>query len=161
MWKCGRDGEHVTVSGILLLAGIFAMAVLTQVGCRQVDRRRVVLRLAVPAGVSIGGGQRFKQINRRLTLMWGLVFGAMVPSHVIAGTIDTQLANVIFNWVVPMALIVWAVKRSRQLAAAARKDNPAGGGAGPAENLTRDPGRGGLPALPALPRIRAGPARGP
>ena len=36
---------------------------------------------------------QFKQINRKLTAMWGLVFAAMVPAHVIAGALDTHRAN--------------------------------------------------------------------
>jgi hypothetical protein len=63
---------------------------------------------------------RFQQVNRRLTLMWALVFTAMVPSHVIAGAIDTRRANTIFNWVVPIILIVWAAKRTAELSAAER-----------------------------------------
>jgi hypothetical protein len=54
----------------------------------------------------------FKQINRQLTTIWGLVFAAMVPAHVIAGALDTHRANLIFNWVVPVVLIVWAAKRT-------------------------------------------------
>jgi hypothetical protein len=53
---------------------------------------------------------RFKSINRQLTLMWGVVFLLMVPSHVIAGIIDTHRAFTIFNWVIPIALVVFAIK---------------------------------------------------
>jgi hypothetical protein len=55
---------------------------------------------------------RFKQINRKLTTMWALVFAAMVPAHVIAGVLDTHRANLIFNWAIPIALVVWAVKQT-------------------------------------------------
>ena len=55
---------------------------------------------------------RFKQINRNLTTMWACVFAAMVPFHVIAGAIDTQRGNIIFNWAIPLALVLWAIKRS-------------------------------------------------
>jgi hypothetical protein len=58
---------------------------------------------------------RFKHVNRSLTTMWGLVFAAMVPAHVIAGAIDTRRANTIFNWVIPIALIVWAAKRTAKV----------------------------------------------
>jgi hypothetical protein len=58
---------------------------------------------------------RFKEINRRLTLMWAWVFVAMIPSHLIAGAINTHRANTIFNWVVPVVLIVWAAKRTAAL----------------------------------------------
>ena len=59
---------------------------------------------------------QFKRINRQLTAMWGLVFTAMVPSHLIAGVIDTHRANMIFNWVIPIVLIVWAAKRTAAVA---------------------------------------------
>jgi hypothetical protein len=55
---------------------------------------------------------RFVAINRQLTLMWACVFTAMVPSHIIAGALNTQRANTIFNWVIPIVLIVWAAKRT-------------------------------------------------
>jgi hypothetical protein len=58
---------------------------------------------------------RFKHVNRSLTAMWGLVFAVMVPAHVIAGAIDTRRANTIFNWVIPIALIVWAAKRTARV----------------------------------------------
>ncbi len=54
----------------------------------------------------------FKAGNRQLTAMWGAVFAAMVPLHIIAGSIDTQRSNLIFNWVLPVVLVLWAVKRS-------------------------------------------------
>jgi hypothetical protein len=57
----------------------------------------------------------FKHINRQLTTMWGLVFAAMVPAHVIAGAIDTHRANLIFNWAIPIALVIWAAKRTAQV----------------------------------------------
>jgi hypothetical protein len=61
---------------------------------------------------------RFKSVNRQLTLMWALVFTAMIPSHIIAGAIDTRRANTIFNWVIPIVLIVLAAKRTEAVSAA-------------------------------------------
>jgi hypothetical protein len=58
---------------------------------------------------------RFKHVNRSLTAMWGVVFTAMVPSHVIAGVIDTRRGNTIFNWLIPIALIIWAAKRTARV----------------------------------------------
>lgn len=52
----------------------------------------------------------FKSLNRRFTALWGAVFVAMACSHVAAGAIDTHRAETIFNWVIPIALVVWAVK---------------------------------------------------
>lgn len=58
------------------------------------------------------GSLEFKEINRKLTTMWACIFAAMVPFHAIAGTLDTKLGNIIFNWGIPLALVYWGVKRS-------------------------------------------------
>jgi hypothetical protein len=63
----------------------------------------------------VWGSPRFKAVNRRLTLMWGLVFVAMVPFHILAGALDTRITNILFNWVVPIALVVWAVKQTSSI----------------------------------------------
>ena len=62
----------------------------------------------------------FKATNRALSTLWALVFAAMVPLHVAAGAIDTTEANALLNWALPIALIVWAAKRT----AAAADDAP-------------------------------------
>jgi hypothetical protein len=59
---------------------------------------------------------KFKSINRQLSLMWAAVFALFVPSHIIAGYVDTQRANTIFNWVIPIALVVFAIKRTGAVA---------------------------------------------
>jgi hypothetical protein len=53
------------------------------------------------------GSPRFKA-----TTMWACIFAAMVPFHVIAGALDTTRGNIIFNWAIPLALVVWGIKRS-------------------------------------------------
>jgi hypothetical protein len=62
------------------------------------------------------GSSQFKAVNRRLTMMWGLIFTAMVPFHIAAGAIDKRPTNIVFNWVVPIALILWGIKRSSAIA---------------------------------------------
>jgi hypothetical protein len=66
------------------------------------------------------GSATFKATNRRLTTMWAWVFTAMVPFHVAAGVIDKKPTNILFNWVVPIGLIVWGAKRSDEIAATAK-----------------------------------------
>ena len=44
--------------------------------------------------------------------MWGVVFTVMTASHMIAGEIDKRPTNIIFNWVIPIALVLWGVKQS-------------------------------------------------
>ncbi len=58
----------------------------------------------------------FKTVNRRLTVMWGSVFVAMAPLHLIAGALDTQPANLLCNWAIPVGLVLWAVKRTGAVA---------------------------------------------
>jgi hypothetical protein len=58
------------------------------------------------------GSPQFKQINRKLTMMWGSVFLAMIPFHIAAGLLDHKWSNIAFNWVVPIYLLVWAGKRT-------------------------------------------------
>jgi hypothetical protein len=55
---------------------------------------------------------RFKAVNRRLTALWGGVFAVMTVSHVIGGIIDHKGTNVIFNWVIPISLVIWGSKQS-------------------------------------------------
>jgi hypothetical protein len=72
---------------------------------------------------------QFKQINRKLTTMWGLVFAAMVPAHVIAGAVDTHRANLIFNWAIPIALVIWAAKRTARVSDSAKARSSTDSGA--------------------------------
>jgi hypothetical protein len=58
------------------------------------------------------GSPRFKEINRKLTTLWACIFAAMVPFHVIAGALDTTRGNIIFNWAIPLALVVWGIKQT-------------------------------------------------
>jgi MFS family permease len=59
---------------------------------------------------------KFKQVNRTLTLLWAGVFSTMVVSHIIAGTIDHRVTNIVFNWAIPIALVLAAVKRIPEIA---------------------------------------------
>lgn len=58
---------------------------------------------------------RFKSINHKLTTMWGCVFILMVPSHIAAGAINTHRAATIFNWVIPIGLVVFAIKQQEKI----------------------------------------------
>jgi hypothetical protein len=63
---------------------------------------------------------QFKRINRQLTTMWGLVFALMIPAHVIAGALDTHRANLIFNWAIPIVLVIWAAKQTARVSGGAK-----------------------------------------
>jgi hypothetical protein len=58
---------------------------------------------------------RFHALNRKLTLTWGAVFLGMIPGHIAAGMIDTTRANLLLNWVLPIGLVAWGIKRTSAL----------------------------------------------
>lgn len=58
------------------------------------------------------GSAQFKAVNRQLTILWGCVFAVMTCSHVVAGAIDHRATNIVFNWVIPIALVTWGSKQS-------------------------------------------------
>lgn len=64
----------------------------------------------------------FRQKNRRISLVWAAAVFVMGCSHVAAGLLADHAAsgqhpgNVILNWVVPIVLIVLAVKQTQRIA---------------------------------------------
>lgn len=107
----GSDADWLSEYGRAIATGLLALTALGSL--LFVPFTEQYARESVPQ--EHWDSPRFKQVNRDLTLMWGLVFLAMVPSHVIAGVIDTHRGNTIFNWVVPVVLIVWAAKRTARV----------------------------------------------
>ncbi|MGH2874280.1 MAG: hypothetical protein ACRDL5_17695 [Solirubrobacteraceae bacterium] len=67
-------------------------------------------RAAVPE--KFWSSPRFHETNRKLTAMWGAIFLAMVPLHVLAGAIDRPITNIALNWAAPLAMVMWGLKRS-------------------------------------------------
>jgi len=55
---------------------------------------------------------RFNRANVELTLMWAAVFAAIATSELAAGALDSRLATTIFNWVVPVGLVLIGVQQA-------------------------------------------------
>jgi hypothetical protein len=70
------------------------------------------------------GSPRFKEINRKLTALWGFVFIAMVPFHIIGGAINTKPATIVCNWVIPLGLVFWGIKRTSAISAGGSQAAP-------------------------------------
>ncbi len=95
-----RYGRAIATAGLALIAfGSLAVGhpFTAQYAREQVDR-------------SVWDSETFRVLNRRFTALWGAAFLAMACSHVIAGAIDTRRAETIFNWLIPIALVVLAVR---------------------------------------------------
>ena len=55
---------------------------------------------------------RFNRANVELTLMWAAVFTAIAASQLTAGAIATRLGSTIFNWALPVGLVVLGVRQA-------------------------------------------------
>jgi hypothetical protein len=56
---------------------------------------------------------RFNRANVELTLMWAAVFIVMAGSETAAGLIETPLGATIFNWIIPLGLVLLGVRQAR------------------------------------------------
>jgi hypothetical protein len=68
--------------------------------------------------------REFRAVNRRISAVWGAAVAVMAVGHAIAGTFEVpdpgvgplhRPVDLVFNWVIPGALVWWAVKRTGQL----------------------------------------------
>jgi hypothetical protein len=103
-----HDRDWIDSYSTTLSSGVLGLVALTSLAFTPFTEQYA--RDFVPE--HLWGSPKFKAANRQLTAMWGAVFAAMVPLHIIAGSIDTQRSNLIFNWVLPGLLVMWALKRS-------------------------------------------------
>ena len=88
-----------------------ALAAGTFVSLRSTPLIEQYARRAVAPEVA--GTVRFRRRMRQFTILWGTIFVAMASSHVIAGVLDTPHANKIFNWGVPIGLVMLGVRYMR------------------------------------------------
>ncbi len=95
-----RYGRAIATAGLALIASISLL--IGKPFTEQYAREQV--------DPSLWETARFTELNRRFTAAWAVVFAVMACSHVVAGAIDTHRAETIFNWVIPILLIVWMVK---------------------------------------------------
>ena len=56
--------------------------------------------------------RRFSRTNVELTLMWALVFVGVAASQFTAGALDSRLGTTIFNWVVPVGLVLLGARQA-------------------------------------------------
>ena len=56
--------------------------------------------------------RRFNRANVELTLMWAAVFIAIAGSETAAGVLETRLGATIFNWILPVGLVVLGIRQA-------------------------------------------------
>lgn len=72
----------------------------------------------------------FRAVNRKISALWGATAGVMGAGHLLAGRLDpasnpaagARPVDLILNWVLPIALILFAVNRSEKIADTASTD---------------------------------------
>jgi hypothetical protein len=73
----------------------------------------------------------FRAVNRKISALWGGVAAVMGAGHILAGQIDpasnpvagARPVDLILNWALPIALILFAVNRGKQIGDAAGSDS--------------------------------------
>ncbi|PZU03038.1 MAG: hypothetical protein DI630_06020 [Gordonia sp. (in: high G+C Gram-positive bacteria)] len=116
----GRGGSTFVLAAIMAISA-FTIPFTEQYARQSVDE-------------SLWHTPLFREKNKKISLMWAEVILAIAVSHIIAGilTSSADLAgshpgNLLLNWIIPIALIVFAIKRTRAIAdqrPASAEDNP-------------------------------------
>ncbi|AZG46495.1 hypothetical protein [Gordonia insulae] len=103
-------GTTTVILGLVMLVSAFTIPFTEQYARETVDPR-------------YWGSPVFRAKNRTISLLWSGVIFAMAACHLIAGVLasaDTisgaHPGNILLNWVIPIALIIFAVKRTRVIA---------------------------------------------
>jgi hypothetical protein len=98
-----------------VLAAVMAISVVTVPFTEQYARDSVDPRY--------WGSPVFRAKNKKISALWAGVVFTMAVCHVIAGVLASGAGlagahpgNLLLNWVIPIALIVFAVKRTRAIA---------------------------------------------
>lgn len=105
----GRGGSTFVLAAIMAISA-FTIPFTEQYARESVDE-------------SLWHSPYFRAKNKRISLMWAEVIFAIAVSHIVAGilTSSADLAgshpgNLLLNWIIPIVLIVFAIKRTRAIA---------------------------------------------
>jgi hypothetical protein len=103
-------GATTIILGLVMLISAFTVPFTEQYARETVDQR-------------YWGSPIFRAKNRSISLLWSGVIFAMAFCHVVAGVLasaDTisgaHPGNLLLNWIIPIALIIFAVKRTQAIA---------------------------------------------
>lgn len=85
--------------------GLTALGSLAYTPLTEPYARELVLR-------KFWGTTRFKRVNFDLTLTWAMLFFAISASYALGASIGTRLGGTIFEWIVPVGLVLIGVRRA-------------------------------------------------
>ncbi|MER8092008.1 hypothetical protein [Streptomyces goshikiensis] len=126
----GPDGREVIAQyGRTIVTGALALIVFATLPVRPFTEQYA--RQSVPR--EMWDTPRFKHVNRVLSAGWGAVFAFMTVCHLIAASQpDDRRLSTIFNWLLPIAAILYMIKVTERFRSAARDRATAPAGAAPA-----------------------------
>lgn len=108
--------EFGRAGSALILAAVMAISALTVPFTEQFARESVDRRY--------WGNPVFRAKNKAISMMWAGVVFVMALCHLLSGVLAAGATatsghpgDIILNWVIPVALILFATKRTRQMAA--------------------------------------------
>ena len=94
-------GAAALVLGLVMLVSAYTVPFTEQYAREHVDRR-------------YWGSPVFRDLNRRISLVWAQVVLAMAGCHLTAGYLHVG-HGLVLNWGIPVVLILWGVKRTEQI----------------------------------------------
>ncbi|MEU3062793.1 hypothetical protein [Streptomyces subrutilus] len=106
----GRGGSVLLLSVVMFISA-FTIPFTEQYAHAFVDQR-------------YWGTPRFRQVNRRASLMWSGIIFVMAVCHLISGALQSSTGSspppghLLLNWVIPIILIIVGVKRTNHLSEA-------------------------------------------
>jgi hypothetical protein len=99
----------------LVLAAVMCVSALTVPFTEQYARRTV--------DSQYWGSPEFRAVNKKISLLWAGVILVMAICHLVAGALAASAVlpghrpgNFLLNWALPIVLIMWAVKKTREVA---------------------------------------------
>ncbi len=118
-----RIADYGRGTAALVLAAIMLVSSVTMPFTEQYARESVPRQYR--------GSPVFRSVNRRISALWGGAAVIMGAGHLLAGRLDpasnpvtgARPVDLILNWALPIALILFAVNRSKQINDAAGGDS--------------------------------------
>ncbi len=85
------------------------------------------------------GTPQFRSVNRRISAVWGAAIAVMACGHLLAGNLapvsagapDARPIDLLFNWLLPIALILGAIRYTGAVAGDTGRETAATAAAGP------------------------------
>lgn len=125
----GVPGGAAWITAYGRSSAAFALALVMLVSAVTVPFSQQYARESVPE--AYWHTARFRAVNRTISALWGGLLLVMALSHTVAAVLladGVGGGQVLLNWVLPVLLVVWGVKRTRALSGQTPAPEPVSAG---------------------------------